>query len=440
MVLEVRDLSIEAPGGFTVALPELRLARGEVAALYGPSGCGKSSVLAALFGLLLRPGWWVRGEVQCAGQPFAALTARQQQEWRRQQLAFLPQDAQSALDPLQRVGRQIRQATGKPLASVVAMLTRLGIADAKALACRLPHAISGGQAQRVLLAIGFLRQPALVVADEPSASLDGGSYAELVQHLRAFLAAGSAVLLATHDHRLLRDLSARVFRQQGNAFVPAALDELPWPRRPVVDAGAVPVLQARGLRVAFGNRTVLDGVDLALQRGEVVGLVGESGAGKTTLVRVLAGHLRAGQGVVQRPARAAAVQLVCQDALASMTPGRTLESLLAEAKAPYFDAVVGANSVRLPPAILARSAEAMSGGERRRAAMLRALAVQPDVLMLDEPTASLDRPTAVAVVETLLQLQRDRGLTLLLVTHDEDLARAVADRVLRVEGGRLCSA
>ena len=224
---------------------------------------------------------------------------------------------------------------------------------------------------------------------------------------------------------------------QDGAFARAAPKEPPWPQRPVLDAGSLPLLAARSVRVAFGDRVVLDDVDFELRRGEVVCLVGESGAGKTTLVRVLAGHLRPDRGEVQRPQRRTAVQLVCQDAFGSLTPRRLLRRLLAEAKAPFFDADAGASAVRLPTALLDRTREGMSGGERRRAALLRALAVQPDVLLLDEPTASLDRATATAVVETLLVMQRSRGLGLVVVTHDATLAAALGHRVIEVKDGKL---
>ena len=175
-----------------------------------------------------------------------------------------------------------------------------------------------------------------------------------------------------------------------------------------------------------------------LHRGEIVALLGESGAGKTTLMRVLAGHLVPDAGGVTRPERRTAVQLVCQDAFGSLTPGRTLRGLLLEARAPYFDAAAGVNSVELSEDVLQRTAAQMSGGERRRAALLRALAVQPDVLLLDEPTASLDRGAAIKVIENLLTMQRSRALALVIVTHDAELAQAIAHRAFEIRGGQLC--
>lgn len=446
-LLHVADYALSDEGSFAVTIPELRLQPGNTAALYGPSGCGKTSMLVSMFGLLERPKWRGRGRVTLGGRVLDDLPESDLQELRRRDIAFLMQDAHSALDPLVRVGEQIEVATGKSTDQVRAMLSQLGVEDAAAVCDRQPHRISGGQAQRVLLAIAFLRQPSLVIADEPSASLDGGSYQELLARLKELVANGSALLMATHDHRLLHDLSADVYALQGDAFVRASRtgsvasplpQQEPWPKRPCEDVGSVPVLEAADVAVQYGARTVLDSVDFVLRRGEIVALLGESGAGKTTLLRVLAGHRQPDAGSVVRPTRRSAIQLVCQDAFASLTPKRRLQSLLAEASAPFFDAAAGASSVQLPESMLGRTAAAMSGGERRRAALLRALAVQPDVLLLDEPTASLDRAAAVTVIENLLTMQRSRALALLVATHDEGLADAIAHRQLTIRGGKLC--
>jgi peptide/nickel transport system ATP-binding protein len=437
-LLEARDLTVAPRSGAAIRVPGLDLMPGAVAALHGPSGCGKTTMLHAMLGLFDERLGELSGSVRWRGEDLLRWPAAERMWLLRRDVTFLLQDAQSALDPLQSVGRQIAQATKASKADIVEMLGELGVADAAGVARRLPHEISGGEAQRALISIAFLRSPALVVADEPSASLDDAAYEELCDQMRAVVARGSALLLATHDERLLTDLSASVWTFRGGDFVRGQPASPSWPaERRQRDAGAVPVLALRRVSKSLGGRPVLRDVELEVHRGEIVAIVGASGAGKTTLARLLAGQARPDAGRIEAPQRRGAVQLLCQNAYASLSPGRSLRSLLS-VSSPAKDVVASlARELQLPDAVLDRTAAEMSGGERRRAALLRALCVRPDVLVLDEPTASLDRATSVAVVEMLLRLRRQHRVSLVFMTHDRGLATAIAHRVVSVEGGRI---
>ncbi|HLQ37778.1 MAG TPA: ATP-binding cassette domain-containing protein, partial [Planctomycetota bacterium] len=420
-ILQVTDFRLARADGWSVALPSLQLRGGDVAALYGPSGCGKTSALLGLFGLQAAA-FRRHGRVELLGEKWHELAASSRRQHLRHTAAYVLQDGHSLLDPLQPVGQQIIDATAAAPASVRGALKAMGIAHAGEVVQRLPHQISGGQAQRVLLAIAWLREPQLLLADEPTASLDGDNFADVVARLQRLCRTGrTAVLLATHDDRLLRALDARVLECRDRAFVPGRMSPADWPQRERRPVDTLPLLSARGVSVAFGEHQVLDGVDLELRRGEVVALVGESGAGKTTLARVLAGHRPPDQGSIVGPRRREAVQLLFQEPLASLTPGRTITSLLDETQAPYLDLPALAHDIGLAPERLSRTAAELSGGERRRAALLRALSVNPDVLVLDEPTASLDRRAAIAVIKMLLTVQRQRDVGMLLITHDLSL-------------------
>lgn len=439
-LLEIERLTVQRADGWVATLPRLSLERGGVAALHGPSGAGKSTLLRACFGLLDERVAW-SGAVRFAGTDVFAGDAASRRRLLREHVAFLLQDALAALDPLLPLGRQIERATGKPAAEVVAMLARLGSEDPEAVSRRLPCEVSGGEAQCALLAVAFLRAPSLVVADEPSASLDAATYGEHVAHLKGLVAAGSGVLVASHDARLLRDLGAEVLSLQNGAFLPGLPPAPAWPRRHhAVDVGMAPLVAAKGVTVMHGPVAVLREVDFVVRRGEVVAIVGASGTGKTTLGRVLAGHLRPSAGRVELPARRGAVQLVCQDAFGSLTPGRCIRSLVDEARSPFVDVAAVARELHLSDALLDRTAAELSGGERRRAALLRAIAVHPDVLVLDEPTAGLDRAASLAAIDLLLAMQRSRGLSIVVITHDFDLAHAIGDRIVTVARGRLCEA
>lgn len=429
--------AVRRADGFTIALPELRLEAGAAVVLLGPPGSGKSTVLRGLLGLLEDAAAASQGQVAWCGEPRAALAGASWQRILRTEVVLLPQDAAAAFDPLQRIDRQLYELTGAGPTAVLAVLQALGIALPEALLRRWPHQISGGEAQRLLFALARLRRPRLVVADEPTAHLDAGSRARVVAELQALRAAGAALLLATHDRQLPGELGALVLVAGHGCFAagqpPAVAPPAPPP--PLVMAGP-PQLEARGLEVQFGARQVLAGLDLCLWPREVLAVTGPSGVGKSTLLAVLAGRRAAERGTVRRPEPAHYVQLCGQDAWAGLTPGRTLGSLLDEVGA---DAALVARllaALRLPHALLQRTAQRMSGGERRAAGLLRALAVAPRVLLLDEPTAGLDAAAASGLFTELLALQRELGFALGFATHDTELAAAVAHRVLTLCGGR----
>ena len=437
-VLEVEDLRLQRAPDFAVALPRLALAGGDAVALLGPSGSGKSSLLLALAGLASAD-LAVLGRVRWFGQDAAAFHAEAWRRLRRERMAFVMQDAAAALDPLQTIGRQLQQATGCDRPQGCAALAELGIEDPARIWASYPHALSGGQAQRVLLAVPLLRRAAVVVADEPSASLDVANRERWIAALAPLRARGTAVLLATHDRELVRSLGARVYSCVAGSFVEHAPAQASWSRASAAPTElGLPLVAGRGLSVRFGTQVVLDQADLVLHRREVVALCGPSGSGKTTLAKVLAGHIAPNAGSVVRSPRGAAVQMLFHDAFASLTPGRTLGSLLAEATAPGVEVAALLRELQLPSDVLTKTAAQMSGGERRRAALLRALAMSPEALLLDEPTASLDSGAAASVMEIVLRMRDRIGLAVLVVTHDRDLAHAVADRVLEMRGGKPC--
>lgn len=361
-----------------------------------------------------------------------ALDARARRALLRDQVTVLPQEAHAALDPLLTVGAQFGVLARAEPRAMCSTLERLGIGDPVALCRRHPHEVSGGEAQRVLLAVALLRRPRLLLADEPTSSLDDASVARWRSGLAELRAGGTAVVTASHDRRLQGHADELQLAWDGAGGFAAGRSPDEFRPGAVPVAGARTVLSLRGVAVCRGGRKLLDGVDLVLREGESMALCGPSGSGKSTLARVLAGHLAPDAGVVERPLGPRSVQLVFQDAWASLTPGRTIGSLLAEAgAAPSLAARLG-----LGAAQLARTARELSGGERQRAALVRALGPAPGLLVLDEAASMLDPATARSLVELLWRLEPRPAL--LWITHDEEFARAVASQVRRMESGRLC--
>ncbi len=385
--------------------------------------------------------------------------------------------------------------------AAIELVAHTGIPEPERRAGAYPHQLSGGQRQRAMIAMALACAPKLLLADEPTTALDvslRGQMLELLDDLRRDH--GMAVLLITHDLNLVRRFADRVaVMQHGRLVEQGATESIfnapehPYtrqlmasrPERDVVeaaaDAGATPALSAQGLRVVYptplpgirgwfrkGAFVALQGADFAIAAGRTLGVIGESGSGKSTLAQAALGLLPRPQvaGQVQvsgrswqgragadRPLRRA-VQVVFQDPFSSLSPRLTVEEIVGEGlrvHAPVMPpaersqrvgqalADVGLTQAAFP-GLLGRYPHEFSGGQRQRIALARALIVQPELLVLDEPTSALDVTIQKQVLGLLQQLQRERGLAYLLITHDVDVVRAMAHEVLVLKDGAVVEA
>ncbi|WP_431835587.1 ATP-binding cassette domain-containing protein [Cellulomonas sp. Y8] len=366
---------------------------------------------------------------------------------------------------------------------VLAALDEAGLPDPAVRARQRPGELSGGMRQRALIASAVVARPPLLVADEPTTALDATVAARVLALLGDLRDAGTAVVLVTHDLGAVARVADRVVVLRDGRVVEegATADVLGAPRhgytRELVAAarlgagpGAVPepgaaVLEGHGLRRLFplpggGAVTAVDDVDVAVRAGEAVGLVGESGSGKTTLARLLlaadapdAGEVlldgRPWSALPERERRGlrSGVRLVPQDPLGTVDPRSTVRAVLRAALAtgPRPPARVDRDAaaatllarVHLPAAVLDRRPRTLSGGQRQRVAIARALASEPRVLLLDEPVSALDVQVQAAILDLLVELRRDTGVAMVLVSHDLGVIRRVCDRVLVMSAGRV---
>jgi ABC-type glutathione transport system ATPase component len=459
--------------GFTAASApllhgvDLVIGEGEAVALSGPSGCGKTLLARALLGLL-PSGAWCDGRLLWEGRdPTTSADG-----WKRLRgggISWLPQDPLGGLNPLLRVGEQVAEsarlagAASRAEARGIAagLLAEMQLPDPERLLDAWPHQLSGGMRQRALLAAVLARRPRLLLADEPTSSLDAPLQRELLALLdRARRARGLALLFITHDRDLAPLVADRCLEIRGGRLV--ALSAVATPNSDPVPAARAPgigepALAAAGLEVRYpGARAfAVAGVDLELHAGRAVGLVGGSGSGKSSLARALAGHLVPGAGTVtvaglpqahgdSAPARAARrrVQMLFQDAGASLDPRQRVGDALTEAAAAAGAATESVAvrllaEVGLPAELAARHPHALSGGQRQRVALARCLAAGPAVLIADEPTSALDAEARDRILALLGTVMVSRGLAVLLVTHDVDTASAFCDELLVMHSGRI---
>lgn len=486
--LVVEGLGVRLPddrGGTPTVLHDvdLRVGRGRVVVLLGPSGAGKSTTLAALLGLL-PAGSLVRGtatwdDLDGRRDLLGADTAARGR-LRRGTVAWLPQAPLSTLTPVMTVGAHLREtaavhAPRSRVPDLVARAARRHDVD-PAWWGRLPTQLSGGQGQRVSNALSLLGDPGLVLADEPTAGLDPAR-ARAAGDLLSALAhdEGRAVLVVTHDLRLAEQVADEVVVLDAGRTVDrgtpgelvararaAGHHHAPHPtpgearRGPPADASRS--LRADGLTVVRGrSAVVLEGVDLVVPHDRTTGLMAPSGAGKTSLLRTLAllHPARSGRVVLDGspvpgwghrvPARVRRrVAYVAQDPRGAVDPRWPLGRVVAE---PLLLAQRGDRTggpgvrgrvlellgrVGLPADLVTRRPDQVSGGQLQRAVVARALAQDPDYLLLDEPTSMVDAATADEVLAAVHRHQHQTGCGVLVAAHDEELLRRWCDTVVEL--------
>jgi microcin C transport system ATP-binding protein len=499
-LLQVRGLRIAFGSHEVVHGIDFDLHAGQRMALVGESGSGKSLTALSLLGLA--QGAQVSGQARWGGAQGADLlqnTDRQWQAVRGSDIAMVFQEPMTALNPVFTIGRQITEVLQQKMGlapvecarHATELLAEVGIPDPQRRLNAYPHQLSGGQRQRAMIAMALACKPKVLLADEPTTALDVTLRVQILDLLaRLQQDYGLAVLLITHDLPMVRRFAhevavmdagtivehgqvAQVLQYPKHAVTQRLLDSSP--QRDVVEvaADAPQCLQARGLRVVYpvprpgwrgwfskGEFVAVRGADLAVQRGQTLGIVGESGSGKSTLALALlnlipfvGSVLVAGQpwtadnalGVRKR------MQVVFQDPFSSLSPRMTVGEIVGEGLQVHFPelsevqrqtlvaaalARVGLTSDKFP-ALLNRYPHEFSGGQRQRIAIARALVVKPEVLVLDEPTSALDASMARQVLELLQQLQREEGLSYVLITHDVAVVRAMAHTVAVMRDGEI---
>jgi peptide/nickel transport system ATP-binding protein len=458
--LAVSGLEIRAGDTVIVRDVAFTLAQGMPVTLLGASGSGKSLVAHAIMGSL-PAGLVARGEIALDGVSLlAASPAQTRARWGRT-IAILPQEPWLALDPTMRIGAQVQEVhrhlhrLGNAEASSCAGtdLTEVGLGDRVAA---YPHELSGGMCQRAAIAVTHAAGASLLIADEPTKGLDAALRDSIVQRLQQEVDQGRLLLTITHDIAVAAALGGMIgvmFDGELVEFGPAkeildrpahdysraliAADPSRWPVAALPAAGE-PVISAAGLSKRFGEKILFDDLDIAVSRGEIVAIVGPSGCGKTTVGNILLGLMKPDQGQVARAAGLAPTrfQKLYQDPPAAFAPHqvlrRSLGDLLSLHGLVWSRAEGEMRRLGLARELLDRRPDEVSGGELQRFAILRALVLDPVFLFADEATSRLDPVSQKEVFAILLRAVRERGLGLLMVTHEAALAEKVADRVLRL--------
>ncbi len=475
---------------------DVELAAGERLAIVGESGSGKTLATRAIPGLLAPGVRRTSGSIIFEGRDLTALSEDELRKVRGAGIGLVFQEPMTSLNPAMPIGMQLAEGLklhrGLDDAEVkrrsIDMLERVQIKDAERCLARYPHEFSGGMRQRIMLASVLLLQPKLLIADEPTTALDTLSQREVLQLMVALTREmGTALLLITHDLGLVAQYTDRVIVLEKGVLVEAGQtsEVLAHPKHPYTAklVGSLPrrsqgreaipeeapvllsIEQAVvdypgkvGLFRAGAPKRVIDGVDLRVQEGEIVALVGASGSGKTTLGRAAMGLKSLAGGAIRFDGRDIArlgrsethrfrrdAQLVFQDPFSSLPPHLRIGEIVGAALRHIPDMTTAEKRDRISATLeevgLAgfenRRPHQMSGGQRQRVAIARAIASRPRLIVADEPVSALDLTIQLQVLTLLQKLQRDRGFACLFITHDLAVVEQIADRVIVMESGRI---
>lgn len=495
-ILTIDDLSLETVGaGETRTLVtgvSLEIRAGRALGIVGESGSGKSLTMLAAMGLLPEGVRVSGGRILLDGRDVTDLSDRELRRARGRVAAMIFQDPMSSLDPLRPVGAQVatavrvhapRMSRAAARRRAVELLESVGVRNASERAAARPHQWSGGMRQRAMIAMAIAHDPLLLIADEPTTALDVTVQAQVMALLDEVRErTGSALALVTHDLGVVAQHTDEIVVMRSGAVVERGttravltvptqdytrrlLAAIPSAhsapaRTRVASPDAETALEVTDLVVAYPGRRgesvrAVDGVSLRVAAGETLAVVGESGCGKSSLLRAILGLTPATSGTIalagtemspsisgRTGADRARAQIVFQDPSSALDPRLSIARTVAEplrVRRAFSAARVRSllDAVGLDASFDQRLPRRLSGGQRQRVGIARALALDPALVLLDEPVSALDVSIQAQVLDLLRELQREHRLAYLFVSHDLGVVRGIADRVVVMQAGRI---
>jgi len=503
-LLDIKDLSTTFGDG----MGEVRALRGisfsidkgETVALVGESGSGKSVTALSIMQLLPYPrarhpgGSITYNSEELVGRPDARM-----RELRGDQISMIFQEPLTSLNPLHSVEKQIsevlylhkKMTPTQAHARVVELLGLVGLEEATSRLGALPHEFSGGQQQRIMIAMALANDPDLLIADEPTTALDVTIQAQVLKLLKELQEKlGMAILFITHDLGIVRALADRVcvmsdgeiveqgpvediFEQPGHDYTRHLLGSEPSGRPEPAGADDKAIMSGTDVKVWYpikkgllrrvvGHIKAVDGISLVIREGQTLGVVGESGSGKSTLGKALLKLEKSDGGIVfegndlqaldrngLRPLRRE-MQIVFQDPFGSLSPRLSIgqiieEGLIVHKLGGSYDQrrkLIGEVlcEVGLEPDMQDRYPHEFSGGQRQRISIARALVLRPKFIVLDEPTSALDMSVQAQIVDLLRDLQKRYNLAYMFISHDLKVVRAVSHDIIVMKEGKVVEA
>jgi microcin C transport system ATP-binding protein len=473
----------------------LQIEKGQIVALVGESGSGKTVTALSVTRLLPYPlAWHPRGSIKFDGQELMGATELEMRVIRGNRISMIFQEPLNSLNPLHSVEKQIkevlhlhkRMSDGKARERVEELLDLVGMPEASSRLHAMPHEFSGGQQQRFMIAMALANEPELLIADEPTTALDVTVQAQVLKLLKELTERfNMGLLLITHDLSIVRRLADHVYVMKdgrlsennetetlfsfpSEKYTQQLLAADPSGKPDPVPAEAKEIIAANGVKVWFpikrgvirrtiGHIKAVDGINLILQESQTLGVVGESGSGKSTLGRALLrlensrgeihfmGHDIQNYGWKKMLSLRRELQIVFQDPFGSMSPRMSVFQVVEEGLlvhglgVSYRDRrqLVGEalKEVDIDISTMDRYPHEFSGGQRQRICVARALVLKPKLIVLDEPTSSLDMSVQAQIINLLRHLQNKHKIAYVFISHDLRVVRALAHNLIVIRRG-----
>lgn len=463
-LLSVRHLSISFGSRAVVKDVSFDIQKGQTVALVGQSGSGKSITALSILGLVF--GARVQGSIQLNGQELVGAPDQLMYQVRGRKIALVFQEPMTALNPLHKVKKQIAEVMQihfkkAPLKRIFELLDLVGLTrDKRRILNSYPHELSGGQRQRILIAMALAGEPDLLIADEPTTALDVAlqrQVLDLLESLQQKL--GLSILFISHDAAVVSYMTKHIYKMEKGRLSQFVLSDA----KPILSHRAKPmqspILSVKGLSVRYAQLTALQPTDFDLYSGRTLAVVGESGSGKTSLAMALLRLIPASGQVLLNGQNILAlssgkfnrlrsqIQIVFQDPFSSLNPRMTVAQIVAEGLNVHAGNLTAGQKLKqvekalslvdLSKDILTRYPHELSGGQRQRIAIARALILKPKVLVLDEPTSALDEKNRRLILDLLVRIGQKTKVAYVLITHDMNVVRQMADEVLVLKEGVL---
>lgn len=496
LLIDMRDVHIE---GYSerrwrpiVKGVDLQLKRGEVLGLIGESGAGKSTLGLAAMGYTKSGCRISGGTITFDGQDLVGASDTELRRLRGARIAYVAQSAAAAFNPAFKLLDQYCEAPIKhgimsrkqAVVDAVQLYRDMRLPNPEEIGFRYPHQVSGGQLQRAMTAMAMACRPDLIIFDEPTTALDVTTQIEVLAAIRTIVKEyDTAAIYITHDLAVVAQMADRVKvllkgeeveeastrsmlsdpKEDYTKSLWAVRDFRRAPAKPSCKGdceAASPILEMKGVDAAYGVATVLQGIDVTIRKGSTVAVVGESGSGKSTMARVIMGLLPPISGEIafngeklpdlgrDRPrALQRKMQMIHQIADTALNPKHRVEDILGR-PLEFFLGLKGKKKTSRvrellslielePDAFIHRLPSELSGGEKQRICIARALAAEPDFIICDEVTSALDQLVAEGILRLLDRLQKDMGLSYMFITHDLATVRSIADEVVVMLKGRI---